>query len=137
MSFKVQNAPRKRGRAINRPEQALQISVVRYLDLALPDSVQWFHPPNGGGRTPYEGVVFKSLGVKPGIPDLCFVWNGHAYGVELKSESGTLTIAQIARQAALRTAGMPVETCRSIEEVRDRLQAWGFPLRGIKIGRAA
>ena len=41
-----------------RPEQALQRTVAQYLDLA------------GGYRNAIEGAIFKSLGVKAGVPDL-------------------------------------------------------------------
>jgi hypothetical protein len=51
-------------------EDEEQATVAQFLDLILPDSVRWFHVPNGGNRDPREAAKLKRHGVKAGIPDI-------------------------------------------------------------------
>lgn len=122
----VQKVKRK---VTQRPEQALQRIVADYLDVALPHDAVWFHTPNGGYRSPVEGAIFKGLGVKPGVADITIFWQRRAYCIELKSDGGKLSDSQRAWHARLQTAGIPVETARTLKEVATRLYEFGIPLR--------
>ena len=104
-----------------RPEQALHRACAQFLDIALPSDSVWFHPPNGGARSPVEAAIFKGLGVKPGVPDLVIVHRGRFIAIELKSEDGRLTPAQKAMHERLRLAGAVVTTAKSLEELQDFL----------------
>lgn len=118
-------------RQTSRLEQVLQKAVADYLRKVKPACI-WFHVPNGGARSRVEAAIFKGLGVRAGVPDLCFVWGGHAAFIELKappfppsskarvdfSDSQKTFVAE----AALH--GIPVELCRSIDEVKEVLQRW-------------
>lgn len=114
---------------MKREEQHLQQQVVRYLDLALP-SLIWFHCPNGGGRTPVEGAILKSMGVRAGVPDLVFVLpDGRAAFIELKAGKGVLTPAQKAFRANCEQQRIPHAVCTSLAEVQGTLDAWGLHTR--------
>jgi hypothetical protein len=110
-------------------EQSFQARLARALAAALTPRTFWFAVPNGGYRTPIEGALLKGQGVKPGVPDLLFIHEGKAFGLELKSEKGTLSIAQRAAHVALQDAGMRVEVVRSVDEALARLREFGIPLR--------
>ena len=56
-----------------------------------------FHIANGGSRSKTEGARFKSMGVKPGVPDLCLPVARNGFNnlwIEMKVEGGTTSEAQ-------------------------------------------
>jgi hypothetical protein len=61
---------------MNRPEEALQIACVAWLEATLPPPWKCWHTPNGGFRTKVEAAKFQKMGVRPGMPDL-FVMGPH------------------------------------------------------------
>ncbi len=115
---------------MKRPEQALQRAVCEYLDRQYP-GLLYFHVPNGGKRSRVEGAIFKSIGVKAGVPDLFFFWSDAAINacaaIELKADKGTLKDNQKAMIKRLNDAGVEVAVCRSVEGVRETLEGWGVP----------
>jgi hypothetical protein len=111
-----------------RPEQALHRACAQFLDIALPSDACWFHPPNGGARSPVEAAIFKGLGVKAGVPDLVIVYRGRFIAIELKGPNGRLTPAQKAMHGRLQGAGAVVTTAKSLEELAGFL-AQLIPLR--------
>ncbi len=55
------------------------------------NNVTFYHIPNGGRRSLSEGVKFKRMGVKAGIPDLCIPLarkGYHGLYIELKRQRG-------------------------------------------------
>lgn len=113
-----------------RPEQALHRAVIQYLDAVLPADAWAFHVPNGGGRTKVEGAILKAMGVRPGIPDICIVWQGRAHWVEIKSGKGRLSDAQCATAARLFECGcLPVLLARSLDDAATCLRVFGIPTR--------
>jgi hypothetical protein len=104
-----------------RPEQALHRACAQFLDIALPPDACWFHPPNGGARSPVEAAIFKGLGVKAGVPDLVIVYRGRFIAIELKGPSGRLTPTQKAMHGRLTLAGATVSVAKSVEELQDFL----------------
>lgn len=122
-------APRHR-RIVNRPEQALQIAVAQFLDKALPVDAVFFAVPNGFKRSKAEAGIAKAMGQRAGIPDLCIVWQGRAFFIELKApDSGRTTPSQEETIPALAAAGASVVICDRIEAVEIALLRWEFPLR--------
>lgn len=112
-----------------RPEQVLQQNVARYLAAALPATI-WFHIPNGGGRSKVEAGILKSMGVRAGVADLCFVLPGARVGfIELKAGKGTANPAQKVFRADCELQGVPYAECRSLAEVEGTLAAWGLKAR--------
>lgn len=115
---------------MRRPEQALHQAVARLLNSALPSTATWFHPANGGYRRKVEAMILKSMGVKAGVPDICLIWEGRAYFIELKAPKGPKpTEHQENMMRELTAAGAAWILCRSVEQVIDALNGWGIPLK--------
>ena len=118
------------------PEQAVQHQVGKFLDLALPADAIWLHYPSGGYRRPVEARIFRSLGVRAGIPDLLVFHNGRVYGIELKAPGRRgLTEVQREMHARLEQCGVPCAVATTVDEVPDFLIP-RIPLRAHLGGRA-
>lgn len=112
---------------MRRPEQILQQQVVRFLDMAYP-AVLAFHCPNGGARSAVEGAILKSMGVRPGVPDLCLLLPcGRTAWIELKAGKGKLTAAQEAFRDKAQALDHFWAEARSPNEVADILERWLQP----------
>jgi hypothetical protein len=107
------------------PEARLQRSLVDHLRWHACGDVWFTHIPNGGARTAIEGAIFKSLGVRPGSPDLCMVRAGQPIFVELKAPGRKPTPVQIECHEALRRAGATVETFDDIDDALAFLRRLG------------
>lgn len=81
-----------------------------------------FHIPNGGSRSMSEGVRFKSMGVKRGVPDIflpCRSDDGRWPGlwIEMKRiKGGVISPEQEIWHNMLRAHGWRVEVCKGCEE---------------------
>lgn len=107
----------------------------------------WFttFPAGGGGE--FRGKILKSLGLKPGVPDILIVLpvqalivlpSGHVgnewrtlqslYWIELKKlNSGKLSDAQIECHATLAAMGCQIAVCDNFPQVKTALAAWELP----------
>lgn len=112
-----------------RPEEALQITVVQYLTHALGGAATFFHVPNGGRRSPNEAQRFRAMGVISGVPDLIVIDGGRCIAIELKAGKGGLTPNQKRYHRLLGLARVPVYVCRSLDEVIAALERSGVPLK--------
>ena len=103
----------------NRPEQQIQRAVVQYLGIMENlGELTFFHVPNGGRRTKAEGSIFKSLGVRPGVPDLVLLFpGGKCAFVEIKADKGRLSAAQKAFRNTAEAMGFPFLEARGVDEV--------------------
>ena len=103
----------------NRPEQQIQRAVVQYLGIMENlGELTFFHVPNGGRRTKAEGSIFKSLGVRPGVPDLIILLPGARTAfIEIKSDKGRLSPAQKAFRNTAEAMGFPFIEARGVDEV--------------------
>jgi hypothetical protein len=118
----------KRGRRA-RPEDQIQRAVIAHFAVRGAPGVFVFHPPNGGYRKPTEAAILKGMGVHPGLPDVIAVKGGQVYAIELKTENGRPTSAQLQAIEELRAAGARVEICHGLDRALAQLEAWGL-LRG-------
>jgi hypothetical protein len=66
------------------------------------------------------------MGVRRGAPDLLFIVDGRAFGLELKSKRGTLSPAQRECHEEIRRAGGLVGVAGSIDEAVSMLSEWGI-----------
>lgn len=122
---------------MKRPEQALQQQVCRYIDAAYP-GLTYFHPANGGARSVVEGAIFKTMGVKAGVPDLVFVIpTGRVGFIELKAGKGKLTESQEAFRDKVRESGAWWSEARSVAEVAEILEKWLLPFGWVPKARVA
>lgn len=121
---------RKPGRVS--PEQDLQKAVAQYLYLALdPQQVVWTAINPVPAKSKAAAGLSKAMGLKAGIPDLCFWWAGRSALIELKAMSGTWSDAQKDMMARLRGIGVPTRTARSLAEVDLALDDLGIPHRRV------
>lgn len=103
-------------------------SVAAYLNAVLDPRVFWTtFPAGGGGR--FRGAQLKRAGLRPGVPDILLFKDGCAYGIELKAAKGSLSGEQKACHMALALAGVPVKTCRTLDDVLFALTEWAIPTR--------
>jgi hypothetical protein len=111
---------------VKRPEQIIQTTLVQHLRLRAPKDCFWFHVPNQGKRTPYMGKIMKDLGVRAGVPDLMFIHDGKAFGLELKADKGVPTESQQAALDAISAAGGHACAARGLDRAIAVLESWGL-----------
>lgn len=106
-------------------ETSLHLEVVRFLRVAWPSDLMFWHTPNGGLRNKAEAGKLKAMGVLAGVPDLLFVLpNAQLAGIELKTPGEELTPGQIEFRDRLTALKGGFATCRSVDEVEATLGRW-------------
>ncbi len=118
----LRRKPQERLKAVQlaqyKTEDEIQREVAAYLDLKLPKTWRWYHPPNGGFRKQATANRLKAQGLKPGIPDCVILRpNGAPIYIELKSFGGTLSLAQKDFRDWCQASQQPYRVCRSVGEV--------------------
>jgi|SRR5579872_2393307 hypothetical protein len=88
-------------------EQNVQRTVCEHLRQRGARGAVWWHTPNGGKRNRTEAAIFSGLGVRPGVSDLILLHNGQAYALELKSDDGRPTAAQLQFISEFREVARP------------------------------
>ena len=106
------------------PEQRLQRAIVAHLKWRAAPDCFWLHHANGKWRSAVEGAIFKSIGVRPGVPDLILIHRARNFALEIKTERGRLTAAQAATHEAMRAAGATVATAVGIDDALAALERW-------------
>jgi hypothetical protein len=119
---------------MKRPEQEIHKAVVAQLNARANQRVFYFHPANGGKRTPFEARLFRALGVVAGVPDLIFVKDGKMYALELKATKGRLSASQAQCISALKWCGAEVAVAEGLDEALVTLECWGILRRNVQIG---
>jgi VRR-NUC domain len=113
----------------SRREDQYQRAIEQQYRLRASPNVFMFAVPNGGYRRPIEAAILKSLGVRAGVPDTCWIKDGRAYLLEIKAEGGRLSPAQEQTLIALRAAGAHACHAHGLDQCLQLLEAWGL-LRG-------
>lgn len=115
------------------PESALQKSVMAYLEAVLPLYVRAFSVPNGMRLSATQARIAKAEGLRAGVPDICIVHQGGSVAfIELKTAKGRLSPAQTEWLDWCAWQRVPAAVCRSIDDVRSTLSAWGIETREAK-----
>jgi hypothetical protein len=114
---------------VQRPEQTLQKQVIQFLWAAKTPEWSFYAVPNGGYRTKAEAAIFQACGVRAGVPDIAIVHKGAARFIELKAPDGRVTSLQHLMMSELEIAGAVTTVCRSLDEVIQKLNAWGINLK--------
>lgn len=115
---------------MKRGEDTEQIGVIEWANWnrnRFPELRLLFHIPNGGKRSKTEAAIFKAMGVKAGVPDLCLpVARGGFAGlyIEMKYGKNKPTDNQKQWIADLKAEGYKVEVCYSGEEATRTLEAY-------------
>lgn len=107
-------------------EEAIHRAVVELLQVSAVPGVAWTHMPAGEVRPISTGKKLKAMGTKPGWPDIILVKGGHFYGLELKTEDGRLSPAQVAAHEALAAAGATVAVAYGLDQSIEILKGWGL-----------
>lgn len=111
------------------PEQKIQRAVIQHLDARAPRGAIYWHNWSGGYRRPAEAAIMKALGVVPGLPDLMIVYDSKIYALELKTEDGRPSEAQLEMIARLNRAGAFCAVTYGLDAALRVLKAWKL-LRG-------
>lgn len=72
---------------MNRPEQKIQMDVVKWCYANIHPSVDWWGN-NSNAHSAAAGYRNKRMGVKRGIPDMIFCWGKEWLFVEIKADTG-------------------------------------------------
>ena len=110
------------------PEDDLQTVVCAFFAMAFPADAEFWHPANGGKRHTAWAARMSRMGLKAGIADIHILYRGRLYCIELKSKTGSVTAVQKQMADKFWRCGSPTEVCRTPEEARDAVLAWGIPL---------
>jgi hypothetical protein len=116
----------KHRRKCSRPEQAIQAAIFEHIAWRGVKGLFAFHVPLGGWRSVIEAKIFKSLGVKAGVPDVIAIHRGHCYALELKAEGGRATPKQLEAIAAMEAAGAYCCIAEGLDRALAVLEAWGL-----------
>jgi hypothetical protein len=114
---------------VRRSEQQLQKAICEHLTVCGHHDLYWWHHPARGFRSKTEAAIFKSIGAKPGLPDLFLLYRGRLFGLELKAEKGRLSGTQAICHVLMRQSGAAIETAVGIDAAIQQLEEWGL-LRG-------
>jgi hypothetical protein len=121
----MKQAFRRPPRRRQQPERLIHQALAHHLELRLPRDAFWWHPATGGKRSALTGSLMKSLGSKPGLPDMMVLMNTRLYGLELKAPGGRLSDVQKECHARLREAGAIIGVATGIDEALGLLNTWG------------
>jgi hypothetical protein len=111
------------------PETQLQRAIVQHYRVRATPGTFMFAVPNGGVRSPIEAAIQKSTGTVAGIPDTIWIRDGKVYGLEIKTEAGKPTKAQLDTIAAMEKAGAYCAIAYGLDRALRCLESWGL-LRG-------
>jgi hypothetical protein len=101
-----------------------------------------FHIPNGGSRSGREGVMFKAMGVKPGVSDLFLPvkhWDGRGgLWLEMKAEGGRESEDQIKWLNLMRSGGYEARLAFGWEEAVEAIKEYlGGEWPSVEMGEMA
>ncbi len=119
---------KKKTRAADRhdSEESLQSAILSWIEECRPD-LMCVHFPNGAIRTHKERRRMLKQGMVPGMPDLLLIdaVGNHGY-MEVKTDRGSISMAQWDVREELVRRGVLWALVRSLSDVRDTLADWGW-----------
>ena len=111
------------------PESQIQRAIVQYLSiLEGQGKLFFFAVPNQGGKgLAKRGAMLKGLGLRAGVPDLCVCLpHGQIQFVEVKTDSGHVSVDQAKTFAALTLLGFRPDIVRSLDDMIALCREWGL-----------
>ena len=113
---------------MNSEEHEIQKAICEYLDMR---NICYWAVPNGGKRSKTEAGRLKKEGVKSGVPDLCLIYDGMYYGLEVKKPAtstpkGYLSQNQKSMHRKIDRAGGTVKTVYCVADVILWVNTWGM-----------
>ena len=98
-------------------EHYLQQSMVRWFDVQHPTlRLNLFAVPNGANTSQKAGAYMKSEGLRSGVADLVFCYNGSTYFIEVKTAKGKQQPSQKEFEGMCDKHGFPYVIVRSLDE---------------------
>jgi hypothetical protein len=88
-----------------------------------------FHPRNGSYDQRHLAGINNGLGVVSGVPDVIIVRQGRCYGLELKTETGRLSLEQARVLEEMRACGVDTGVAHGLDDALAWLERRGL-LRG-------
>ena len=117
-------------------EHALQVAVAHMLHVVLDPQRTWFSAVDHGvGKlSKMTAGLMKARGVKRGLPDFIIMARSFpeepiVLGLELKTDKGKLSSAQIEVKDEWLSMGHGIYVARSLEEVQEILEHCRIPMR--------
>lgn len=127
---------------MTRPEEQIQRAIVRALRIALPHGWHVIGISNNP-RSAITGAKEKAMGMVAGYPDLtilgCLIDEDPAAArpfagfMEVKTKTGRLQPVQRDMHDKLMDCGFPVAIVRSVEDALATAQAWGLPIKTMRV----
>lgn len=114
------------------PERRLHIAVADTLRAVLPLGWRWTTNAAGEFRTARTAGLLERMGVQPGWADIQILLpDGRTGYIELKRPEGRAVVSPAQGEFAATCAafGAPYALCRSVDDVRAALDAWGVQTR--------
>jgi hypothetical protein len=101
----------------NNEESRLQQACVKWFDLQYPELYRnLWATPNGGLRGKVTGANLKREGVRPGVSDLMFYYNGQLHCIEMKKPGGRVSKEQEAFLVKMQLNGAKTYICSDFEQ---------------------
>lgn len=126
LSYGYRNRPRKQRNQDPRDpsERSIQYALVDRLRICAPPHVLWFCVPQGelrdlsvlAGEERRSAFKLRSMGVRNGVADLCFVYDGRVLFLELKRRGKKPSPDQIDFARDAECAGAEYAYCDSIDD---------------------
>ncbi len=110
-------------------EASIHRAVVSHLHARGVPGLLWWHCPNDAKRGPGTYRRLQQMGLLAGVADLVFLHDGRFYALELKSESGRPTEAQLEFRDNVLAAGGYAAIVNGLDRALLVLEMWGL-LRG-------
>ena len=116
-------------------EIGLHRSVADFLSwTVLPPAVWTTFPAGWTAMRPGAAGRLKACGLKEGMPDILVFHDRRTFGIELKTEKGIVSPAQLSTFNLLEAAGIPVKIARSVDDVACFLLERCIPMRKVRYG---
>lgn len=123
---------------MQRPEQLLHKAIAAHLRQRGVPGLVWWHTANGmfaGGKRNRKGVaisaaIMKGLGVRAGVSDIVALHAGKFFALELKSEGGRTTEAQLEFLADVDREGGYTAMAEGLDRALKVLEGWKL-LKGV------
>lgn len=108
-------------------EHQIQVSIIQYLDKALPSTIRAVAVSNNP-RSAIAGAREKARGMRKGFPDILLTGAFHGL-LEVKAEGGKLKPEQKEWRDWASSQQIPYAVVRSIDDVRETLASWQLNTR--------
>lgn len=117
----AEHAPKKAKprKPIQRPEQALQQACVKIFDQIYPNHTFCLKANYSNTHNATQGGINKSMGVRPGQPDLELHVLATVFRMELKTPTGSQNAAEIEMQLFCESQFMHYTVIRSTQQFLD------------------